>query len=196
MKTISILITIISFVVSVEAQNTDIAFIQQKYKEAKSIISSMEANEIPMDFYTFVLNQNLPAIGQQTITYKLYFKLEEISNIDSVFPYQQTLIFATRQYNIAASVFAYEEYLFDKNQLIFVFVNEKTETCLQQRFYFKKQNIFLAKISKFSDIDCKQLLEEAKFESKKIPIETQQIIEEKKAIANIILSIFNTFKAY
>mgnify|MGYP000875007147 CR=1 FL=1 len=196
MKKITLLLLSNFIALLLLSQNNDISYIQQKYKEAKANIASQEKGDIPTDCYTFELNQNLPAIGPQTITYKLYFKLEEISDIDSVFPYQQTLFFATRQYNIAASLFAYEEYLFDNNKLIFVFVNEKSETCVQKRFYFKNETPFLTKISKFNDIDCKELQEEAKYDSKKIPQEEKQTIEEKKAVSYLILSVFNTFKAY
>lgn len=143
MKKILLFIVLFSLLSSVMySQKSDIQFIRESYNEAQEKIKHQKNDDIPQDNMKISVNQNMPAIGPQTIDYVFYFDLifdEEKTE------YIHSLNFATRQYNVAASVFSYEEFLYNADgELIFYFLKEENaydEKTFELRLYYKDENL-------------------------------------------------------
>lgn len=139
MKTICILITFLSSFLLLNSQTDILKSIKQDYYDIQKEIDAQKNEDIPQNNTKIVVNQMMPAIGCQTVEYDLYFYLNE-NEFDVSFDH--SLWFATREYNVAQSMFVYEEFLYDGDgNLSFYFQIEKTETCKQLRCYFNENKL-------------------------------------------------------
>jgi len=145
MKKIIFLFLIISIFFQISfSQEAEIKKIRELYKTAQENIGYQRDSLIPFDNLKITLNQNMPAIGQQTFDYEFYFSLEYSEETEGEYFHQ--LYFATKSYNIAASYFSYEEFLFnDKGELVFYFIKYSSgyepEFNREVRCYFQNEKL-------------------------------------------------------
>lgn len=132
----------LALMLSAFAANSQVELIEnikQNYYYVQKVIKAQITEDIPENNAKIVINQLMPAIGSQTIEYNFYFSLIEL---DDEVSFDHNLNFATRKYNVAQSMFVYEEFLFDENgDLIFYFQSEQSEICKQIRCYFNKNKL-------------------------------------------------------
>ncbi|MBN2892460.1 MAG: hypothetical protein JXL97_11380 [Bacteroidales bacterium] len=138
-----LLVALFLFSGIINAQNSDIQFIRDSYNSAQENINYQLNEEIPQDNMKITVNQNIAAIGPQTIEYTYYFDYVFLD--EPTYEYTHKLYFATRSYNVAASLFSYEEFLYNENgELIFYFLRENSaysELDFEIRLYYKQNQL-------------------------------------------------------
>lgn len=193
---ITIFIFLLAFSsLNVIAQNDVMQKIVKLYTEAKDIVQQQKNEDIPIDCFTYILNQNLPAIGQQTIKYDMYFTLDNNEDNGDEPTYLQTLKLVEKSYNIAAGKF-YEEFLFDKGELVFYYGKEIYINCNEIRMYFDNKSLIKMKVTTFDADSCKTILNQETFTNKNVPSEYKDEITKQMAEANFIQNLFEASKTY
>jgi len=193
MKKFSVLFLSLFFSISAFSQNATVMKIWSKYDVAKSIIDAQKNGDIPDDHYQINLNQNLPAVGPQTISYDMYFSLAD--NMDDDDFYDQKLKITEKSYNIAGNSF-YEEYLFENGKLIFFFYKEKFNNCREIRVYFSQEDVVWLSETNFDEDDCQNIISQVEYSNKNLPADYNESIENAIIEAKIIMKLFNMFKVY
>ena len=137
------------------SQNEDIQDIREIYYLIQEKIEHQNNGDIPEDNLQIVLNQNMPAIGPQTIDYNFYFTLDFD---DGIGEYVHTLDFVTRSYNIAASLYVYEEFLYNGvGDLVFYYMKYESAACKEIRFYFSNNELIKATVKELNvDGNCEE----------------------------------------
>lgn len=154
MKRIEIILVFILIVVFANSQNSEIVNIKQQYYNVHQEITAQQNQDVPENNAKIIVNQTMPAIGPQTIEYNFYFQLKDLEDDVS---FEHDLLFVTRTYNIAASYFFYEEFLYDlSGKLIFYYSSVHDTICKQLRCYFKDDVLIkvIYKQADFVDFEC------------------------------------------
>lgn len=150
---------------SVFSQTKEIKQIKELYYSVQENIEQQRNEEIPQDNLQIILNQNMAAIGPQTVSYNFYFTLK--FDEEETYEYYHTLNFVTRSYNIAASVYYYEEFLYnDKGELIFYFLKQESEYSFEIRCYYSNNELI--------NITIKDLKEDGNYQNSADYIQTYE----------------------
>ena len=135
MRTITTLLLLIALSMTVQAQDAQVANIRKKYAEAKEIMANKKRAEVPPDETVVTSNYMAPGGGPTKDVTHYYYSGEYDENLGNVF---YTPYFITRKYNVGAREY-YEEFLFDKGDLIFYFSKSENE---ETRYYWGPNNFF------------------------------------------------------
>ena len=136
-------------------QNDEISQIKEYYYYIQENIEHQKNGDIPADSLHIVLEQNMPAIGPQIFTYNFYFSMPFD---DETYEYYHSLSFVKRTYNVAASMYVYEEFLYNGiGDLVFYYMKYETETCKEIRYYFSDKKLIKAEVRELKiDGDCQK----------------------------------------
>ncbi len=122
------------------AQNSHISKIRSDYSEIQKSIQN-QRTDIPKNDISIIQNQNVAGIGEQKIEYKFWFDIIYYDSDDM----KHRLDFATRKYHIAASVYSYEEFMFDNaGNLSFYYIrlnSEYEKIDYEIRLYFNNKKL-------------------------------------------------------
>ena len=135
MRTITTLLLLIVLSMTVQAQDAQVAHIRKKYAEAKEIMANKKRAEVPPDETVVTSNYMAPGGGPTKDVTHYYYSGEYDENLGNVF---YTPYFITRKYNVGAKEY-YEEFLFDKGDLIFYFSKSEND---ETRYYWGPNNFF------------------------------------------------------
>ena len=135
MRTITTLLLLIALSMTVQAQNAQVADIRKKYAHAKEIMANKKRAEVPPDETVVTSNYMAPGGGPTKDVTHYYYNGEFDENLGNVF---YTPYFITRKYNVGAREY-YEEFLFDKGDLIFYFSKSEND---ETRYYWGPNNFF------------------------------------------------------
>lgn len=200
MKKIMFLLGLVLFFIETFSQESEIKFIREQYSKAQENIGYQRDSLIPLDNIKITLNQNMPAIGQQTFDYNFFFTLEYSEEVDGEYFHQ--LYFATKSYNIAASYFSYEEFLFnEKEELIFYFLKYRSgyepEFNREIRCYFNNNKLIkiTVKEAPFENDDESELVFKQVYEStSKVPDNFKEDYDNLFSTLENIKDIYHKFK--
>ncbi|MBN2663725.1 MAG: hypothetical protein JXR68_08760 [Bacteroidales bacterium] len=179
--------------ISLISQNPTVMKIWQTYNTAKSTIEAQQNGDIPEDHYKFILNQNLPAVGPQTITYDLYFSLVEQYDDDDF--YEQEINIAQKSYNIAGREFT-EEYLFEDEKLIYFFYKEYSDNCREIRIYFDNEEVVRFSETILNYNNCEDIISQVEYNKTNLPSDYDETVQTALSDANFIVKIFILFNVY
>lgn len=135
MKKLFFMVTVLMACTMVQAQDTQVANIRKMYAEAKEVMANKKKAEVPPDETVVTSNYMAPGAGPVKDVTHYYYTGEFDENLGNVFftPY-----FITRKYNVGAREY-YEEYLFDKDELVFYFIKSQDD---ETRYYWGPNGFF------------------------------------------------------
>ena len=121
--------------VVVQGQDAQIARIRQLYAEAKSIAEKRKEAELPPDETVITSDYMAPGAGPIKDVTHIFYSGDFDDNLGRVnyVPYLMT-----RKYNVGAREY-YEEYLFDKERLVFFFCKLQDD---ETRYYWGEADYF------------------------------------------------------
>ena len=123
--------------------------IRKMYSEAKTMSSENVKHDETRNDLEISVRQNVPGIGYQKMSIRMYYQPGEFDNDRGVADYYPYLI--TAKYNVAARDF-YEEYLYDmtEHELVFVFrkFTDVDGTPTEVRYYWGKDGKIVHKALK------------------------------------------------
>lgn len=182
------------------SQNPVIMKIWQTYNTAKTNVQAQINGDIPEDHYQFILNQNLPAIGPQTITYDYYFSLVDKYDDPDYYDqneefFDQEVYFVEKTYNVAANEF-HEEFLFENEKLIYYFYKENSGNCYEIRIYFNNNKMVRFSKTNLNSDNCEDITSQVEYGINNLPDDYNATIEKAQEDAIYIIKIFDFMNAY
>lgn len=162
MKNLIVLLLLFSSIFPIFSQTDALKNIRQQYSDVHRDIKAQKNEDIPKNHAQIIINQMMPSIGAQTIEYNFYFSLVE--PVDD-YSFDHYLSFATRKYNVAQSLFVYEEFLYDSDgNLIFYFDKELSQNCTELRCYFENNKLFKV-LYKVADLEANKCPDASKYKT-------------------------------
>lgn len=182
------------------SQNQIVMKIWSSYNQAKSIVQAQKDGDIPEDHYQLTLNQNLPAIGPQSINYEIYFSLIEKYDDPDYFEdygeyYDQEVFLIEKSYNIAGQKF-YEEFLYEDEKLIFYFYKEIGDNCNEVRIYLQNDKLIRFSKTELNSDDCETISSQVEYTINNLPNEFNETVDLAITQANNLIKIFDSLNAY
>jgi len=194
MKKILLILFFIPLTTNLFSQIEIIQKIWTEYDKTKKIAQQQLDGDISKDYFYFEINQNLPALGQKTEKYKLFYNLVEELDDDDF--YEQNIKYVTKSYKVCDTNYT-EEYLFDdKENLIYYFYKEKSNNCKEIRIYFNNKNLLRISETTFSGDNCQNLYSQVEYVSKNLPDYYKNKLVEINSDVIFIINIFDKFKTY
>ncbi len=191
-KTLLIYIYIL-FAISVFSQNSIVFKTLTEYNSVMRHINAQKNGDIPDNHYQFILKQNLPAVGEQTINYDIYFSLDDSYDYDDF--YQQNINYAEKNYNISDKKF-HEEYLYQNDTLIYYMYKENFEGLKEIRMYFSNGKIVLLSETTFDKDNYDNIISQKDYKKSNLPDDYNEIVELAVENSKFIVNIFKKFKVY
>lgn len=190
MKNLFLLLIFLFSITLSNSQTQSMQKIWQVYQQANQI----RTQNTTSDYYIVEQNHTLPDIGQQKLSYKIYFETVLNDNIDK--PFEQIVTIVEKKFNQSKNNFS-EEYLFDKNSNLLYFQRKENFGANREfRFYFKDKYAESLTISYFDEQTGKKLQKIENYTMQQINQKFADMLEYSKNEASRILNIFNTLKIY
>lgn len=135
MKTVTTLLLLFVFSMTMQAQNAQLADIRKKYAEAKEIMANKKKAELPPDETVVTSHYMASGAGPVKDVTHYFYTGEFDENLGNVY---YTPYFITRKYNLGAREY-YEEFLFNKGNLVFYYNKSQND---ETRYYWGQNGFF------------------------------------------------------
>ena len=132
--------------ISATAQDAQVAKIRKMYAEAKEVMANKKKAELPPDETVVTSNYMAAGAGPIKDVTHYYYTGDFDENLGTQY---YTPYFMTRKYNVGAREY-YEEYLFDKGNLVFYFSKCGND---EMRYYWGQDGFFHEVIKGEKSID-------------------------------------------